>query len=214
MTASAEGEDFVAAVAGHFIKRRGRGTMLSPADLACLAEWERAGVGAATAIRGIDEAFRRGGEIRSLSQCRWAVEEEERRGRAAAAGRDGPRQEEQSLDVKLAALAAALDYAAGRAGEARAEAAIRRAAAAAREAAQTVDAKDAPAAQRALDGIERGLLIELEATLAPAEGAALERDAREELRGRNLKADVARRTARAVVERKLRERFRLPPFSI
>jgi hypothetical protein len=188
--------------------------MLSPADLACLAEWERAGVGAATAIRGIDEAFRRGGEIRSLSQCRWAVEEEERRGRAAAAGRDGPRQEEQSLDVKLAALAAALDYAAGRAGEARAEAAIRRAAAAAREAAQTVDAKDAPAAQRALDGIERGLLIELEATLAPAEGAALERDAREELRGRNLKADVARRTARAVVERKLRERFRLPPFSI
>jgi hypothetical protein len=214
MTASAEDEDFVAAVAGHFVKRRGRGTMLSPADLACLAEWERAGVGAATAIRGIDEAFRRGGEIRSLSRCRWAVEEEQRRSRVAAAGRGGPRPEEQSLDGKLAALAAALDDAAGRAGAARAEAAIRRAAAAAREAGQPVDAKDAPAAQRALDGIERGLLTELEATLAPAEAAALERDAREELRGRKLKADVAGRTARAVVERKLRERFRLPPFSI
>ncbi len=213
MTSPAEDEDFVAAVAGHFVKRRGRGTMLSPTDMACLAEWERAGVDAATAIRGIDEAFRRGGEIRSLRQCRWAVEEEERRGRAAAAGRGAP-QKERSVGEKLAALAAALDDAAGQAGEARAEAAIRRAAAAARDAGQRIDVKDAPATQEALDGIERGLLIELEATLAPAEAAALERDAREELSGRKLKADVARRTARAIVERKLRERFDLPPFSI
>jgi hypothetical protein len=213
MKGPAEDEDFVAAVAGHFIKRRGRGTMLSPADLACLTEWERAGVDAATAIRGIDEAFRRGGEIRSLSQCRWAVEEEERRGRVAAAGRGAPRKE-QSVDEKLAALAAALDDAAERAGEARAEAAIRRAAAAAREAGRSVGAKDAPATQETLDGIERRLLSELEATLAPAEAAALERDAREKLRGRKLKADAARRTTRAVLERKLRERFDLPPFSI
>ncbi len=211
MNGSAEDEDFVAAVAGHFVKRRGRGTMLSPTDLACLTEWERAGVEAATAIRGIDEAFRRGGEIRSLSQCRWAVEEE--RGRGAAAGRGGSLPKGQSLDETLAALAAALNRVAGQAGDVRAEAAIRRAAEAVREMGQPT-AEDAPAAQEALNDIENRLLTALEATLAAAETTALERDAREELRGRNLKADVARRTVRAVVERKLRERFRLPSFSI
>lgn len=86
MPAEAEGEDFLAAVASYFVERRGRGTMLSPAEVALLERWERSGVTAAQARRGIAEAFRRDPEIRSLRQCRWAVEREAR-GRPAG-GRD------------------------------------------------------------------------------------------------------------------------------
>lgn len=213
MKAAADG-DFVAAVAEHFVNRRGRGTMLSPADLACLADWERAGVGAAAAIRGIDEAFRRGGEIRSLRQCRWAVEEELRRGQAGARGPGDDRLGEKSLDEKLASLAAALEDAARDAADARAKAAIHDAAAAARKLAEGAETGNAVKVQNELDEIENGLFTEIENTLTAGDAADLERDARGELRGRELEADIARRTVRAIKTRKLRERFRLPSFTI
>jgi len=210
MKAAAKDADFVAAVAEHFVARRGRGAMLSPADLACLADWERAGVDAATAIRGIDEAFRRGGEIRSLRQCDWAVEAERRRSRAGATGAGEGRLEETSLAAKPAALAAALEEAAASA-DARARAAIQNAAASVRQLAET---KNAVQTQKGLDKIERELFTEIEKTLPAEEAARLEREARAELRGRELDADVARRTVRAITTRKLRERLRLPSFSI
>lgn len=78
MPGEAEREDFVAAVASYFVERRGRGMMLSPAEVALLEAWEQAGVTAAQARRGIAEAFRRDPEIRSLRQCRRAVEREAR----------------------------------------------------------------------------------------------------------------------------------------
>lgn len=214
MKAAAKGTDFVAAVAEHFVARRGRGTMLSPADLACLADWEQAGVGAAAAIRGIDEAFRRGGEIRSLRQCRWAVEAERRRSRAGARSPGEGRLEEKSLAEKSAALAAALEEAGRGAVDARARGAIQNAAAAVRKLAETAETKNAVTAQNELDEIEKELFTEVEKTLPAEEGARLERDARGELRGRELDADVARRTVRAITTRKLRERFRLPSFTI
>ncbi len=213
MKAAADG-DFVAAVAEHFVNRRGRGTMLSPADLACLADWERAGVGAAVVIRGIDEAFRRGGEIRSLRQCRWAVEEELHRGQAGARSPGDDRLGEKSLDEKLASLAAALEDAARDAADARAKAAIHDAAAAARKLAAGAETGNAVKVQNELDEIENGLFTEIENTLTAGDAADLERDARGELRGRELEADVARRTVRAIKTRKLRERFRLPSFTI
>ncbi len=213
MKAAADG-DFIAAVAEHFVTRRGRGAMLSPADLACLADWERAGVGAAAAIRGIDEAFRRGDEIRSLRQCRWAVEEERRRSQAGARSPGDDRLGEKSLDEKLAALAAALEDAARDAAAARAKAAIHDAAAAVRKLAETAETENAVTAQNELDEIENGLFTEIEKTLTAGDAADLERDARGELRGRELEADVARRTVRAIATRKLRERFRLPSFTI
>jgi hypothetical protein len=212
MKAAADG-DFIAAVAEHFVNRRGRGTMLSPADLACLADWERAGVDAAAAIRGIDEAFRRGGEIRSLRQCRWAVEER-RRSQAGARSPGDDRLGEKSLDEKLASLAAALEDAARDAPDARAKAAIHDAAAAARKLAEGAETGNAVKVQNELDEIENGLFTEIENTLTAGDAADLERDARGELRGRELEADVARRTVRAITTRKLRERFRLPSFTI
>jgi hypothetical protein len=213
MKAAADG-DFIAAVAEHFVNRRGRGTMLSPADLACLADWERAGVDAAAAIRGIDEAFRRGGEIRSLRQCRWAVEEERRRNQAGARGPSDDSLAENSLDEKLASLAAALEDAARDAADARAKAAIHDAAAAARKLTEGAESGNAVKVQYELDEIEKELFTEIEKTLPGEEAAGLEREARAELRGREVEAEAARRTVRAITTRKLRERFRLPSFTI
>ncbi len=213
MKAAADG-DFIAAVAEHFVNRRGRGTVLSPADLACLADWERAGVGAAAVIRGIDEAFRRGGEIRSLRQCRWAVEEERRRSRAGTRGPGEGRLAEKSLDEKLASLAAALEDAARDAADARAKAAIHDAAAAARKLAEGTETGNAVKVQNELDEIEKELFVEIRKTLTAGDAADLKRDARGELRGRELEAEAVRRTVRAITARKLRERFRLPSFTI
>ncbi|HUU57028.1 MAG TPA: hypothetical protein VMW93_06785 [bacterium] len=213
MKTPADAADFVATVAEHFIERRGRGAMLSPADLSCLAAWEDEGIGAATAVRGIDETFRRGGEIRSLRQCRWAVEEERRKAQAGAAARAAD--EEPPLEGKLAALAAALDEAA-RGAAAAYRPAVEDAAATVRKLAAEPGREGAGAAemQTALDAVEDDLLVRIEAAVLPAERAALEAAAREKLRGRDLSAEVARRTVRAITLRELRRRLRLPSFAI
>jgi hypothetical protein len=213
MKAPDDAADFVATVAGHFIKRRGRGAMLSPADLSCLAAWEEVGVSAAAAVRGIDEAFRRGGEMRSLRQCRWAVEEERRKAQAGGVARAA--KEEPPPEGKLAALAASLDEAAHGAEPAYREA-LEDAAAAARKLAAAAGRESAVAVetQTALDGIEDDLLGRIEAAVPPAERAALEAAAREKTRGRDLSAEVAARTVRAITLRELRRRLRLPSFAV
>jgi hypothetical protein len=204
--------DFVAAVAEHFIKRRGRGAMLSPADLSCLAAWEEEGISPAAAIRGIDEAFRRGAEIRSLRQCRWAVEEERRKAQAGAVARAAG--EEPSPETKLAALAAALDEAARGVPPAHREALAEALAAVRKIAAESGAVENAADVQSALDDVENDLFAKIEAAMPPAERAALEAAAREKFRGRMLSAEVARRTVRAITLRELRRRLRLPSFAV
>lgn len=213
MNAPADAADFVATVAGHFIKRRGRGVLLSPADLSCLAAWEEEGVSAGAAVRGIDEAFRRGGEIRSLRQCRWAVEEEKRKAQAAGVARGT--EEDRPLEDKLAALATSLEEAA-RGAEAAYREALEDAAASVRRLAGTVAGQgvDAAQTQAALDDVEDHLLGRIEAAVPPGEREALEAAAREKIRGRDLAADVAERTVRAITLRELRRRLRLPSFAI
>ena len=212
MKAPAEAADFVATVAGHFIRRRGRGALLSPADLSCLAAWEEEGVSAGAAVRGIEEAFRRGGEIRSLRQCRWAVEEESRKAQAAGVARGA--EEERPLEDKLAALAAGLDEAARGAETAYREALEEAAAAVGKLATAGTVPAGAAETQAALDGIEDELLGRVEAAAPPAERTELEAAAREKIRGRDLAADVAERTVRAITLRELRRRLRLPSFAI
>ncbi len=73
--------DYVRAVADRFVKLRGRGMFLSPADLETAAGWEKAGVPLGAALRGIAAAFRSRPDIRSLAQCRAAVAAEARRDR-------------------------------------------------------------------------------------------------------------------------------------
>ena len=214
MKAAAKNADFVATVAEHFVARRGRGAMLSPADLACLADWERAGVDAATAIRGIDEAFRRGGEIRSLRQCDWAVQAEYRRSQAGSQRPDAAAPDEIGITAKLAALAASLAEAANAAEDSGIKSAVRDAEGAVRKLAEKAETEAAGRIQNELDKIEKGLISKINKTLPAEEAARLEREARAELRGRDLDADVARRTVRAITARKLRERFRLPSFTI
>ncbi len=214
MKAGADSRDFVAVVAGRFLELRGRGTMLSPADLACLVEWERAGVDATAAIRGINEAFRRGGDIRSLRQCRWAVEEERRKVQRGGGAARTEKKEEPPLNEKLADLASALEEAARNAGERHAAEAVGEAAAAVRKLADRFDGGEVAAAQKALDEIEKELFARIQKAVPSADLAALEAEARGQLRGRKLEAEVARRTVRAILTRKLRERFRLPSFAV
>ncbi len=214
MKAGADSRDFFAVVAGRFLELRGRGTMLSPADLACLVEWERAGVDATVAIRGINEAFRRGADIRSLRQCRWAVEEERRKVQRAGGTARTRKKEEPPLNEKFARLASALEEAARNAGERRAAEAVGEAAAAVRKLAGHPNRADIAAAQKALDEIETELFNRIQKAASPEDLAALEAEARGELRGRKLEAEVARRTVRAILTRKLRERFRLPSFAV
>jgi len=210
MKAGTDSRDFVAVVAGRFLELRGRGTMLSPADLACLEAWERAGVDAATAIRGINEAFRRGGDIRSLRQCRWAVEEERRKAQRGGGAARPEKKEEPPLKEKLAGLGSALEEAARNAEERHAA----EAAAAVRNLADRLDRGSFAAAQKALDEIEKELFARIQKAVPPEDLAALEAEARSQLRGRKLEAAVARRTVRAILTRKLRERFRLPSFAV
>ena len=213
MKAPAEAADFVATVAGHFIRRRGRGALLSPADLSCLAAWEEEGVSVGAAVRGIDQAFRRGGEIRSLRQCRWAVEEE--RAKAQVGGTSRKAEEEPPLEDRLAGLAASLDEAA-RGAEPAYRQALEDAAGAVRGLAAAARGEGAGAVetQAALDGVEDDLLGRIEAAAPPTERASLEAAAREKISGRDLAAEVADRTVRAITLRELRRRLRLPSFAI
>jgi len=75
------GPDYVGTVADYFVKQRGRGSMLSPADLAIVAAWERDGVPLNVVLRGIAAAFRRNPAIRSVAGCRAAVTAELKRTR-------------------------------------------------------------------------------------------------------------------------------------
>jgi hypothetical protein len=68
-------------VTAYFIEKRGRGAFVSPADLALLVEWERAGVPVSAVAQGIDRAVDAFGEVRSVRGCRrFIVAEVERLG--------------------------------------------------------------------------------------------------------------------------------------
>jgi hypothetical protein len=69
-------KEYLELVAAYFVHKRGRGTFVSPADLALLLEWERAGVPAPAVAKGIDRAFEAFGEVRSVRGCRRFIAEE------------------------------------------------------------------------------------------------------------------------------------------
>lgn len=73
--------EYLERVTAYFVEKRGRGTFVSPADLALLLEWERAGVPVSAVARGIDRAVEAFGEVRSVRGCRrFIVAEVERLG--------------------------------------------------------------------------------------------------------------------------------------
>jgi len=209
MTRDAEPADFVADVAAYFVARRGRGAMLSPADAEILLEWERAGAAAAAVKRGIDDAFRRGGDIRSLRQCGWAVAAALGKGRAVGAG--APAAGTDNVAARLGELGDALRAAAARTpgdvGRAAADAAAAVAALAATEG-------DALAAQAALDTLEDELFARVAARLGPAAMAPHAAAARAAVSYKNYPAEVAARTEAAIVRARLRAALGLPSFTL
>jgi len=201
---------YVAAVVAHFVKRRGRGATVSAADLAWVVKWESGGVPLSAAVRGIDDAFRKDGALRSLSQCRWAVAAAAKR---TAGGRDEARAAGPSLADRLQALAAALEAAAARVAPEFGPAA----AAALVEGAARVRRLETTAAEgeeiaRALVEVETATLDAVAAALPPAWTAAVDGDIMRELAAVDMTAATRRATARAVKRQRLRERLRLPRF--
>lgn len=74
-----DNEDYVLAVAEYFLKKKGKGLMLSPGDSALLFKWESENIPIGAIIRGIDKAFSTLDQIWSLKSCRPFVEEELRK---------------------------------------------------------------------------------------------------------------------------------------
>lgn len=79
MEAKTVESEYLERVTAYFIEKRGRGTFVSPADLALLVEWERAGVPVSAVARGIDQAVDAFGEVRSVRGCRRFIAVEVKR---------------------------------------------------------------------------------------------------------------------------------------
>ncbi len=206
-------EDFLTIVAAHFIKLRGRGTMLSPADLELLARWERRGIPAAAAARGITAAFQRGGEIRALEQCAWAVEAQLLTAVSPGGTKSTPPASPAALAKKLDALATALERGAVPASAAPV---LAKAAAEVRRLAHDIGAEascDAEALRRLRD-VEEALLQDLAGRLPRGDLERFRAEAARALAGREVAPEVAGRTQDAIVTTKIRRHFNIPRLSL
>jgi phage terminase Nu1 subunit (DNA packaging protein) len=205
------GADYVAAIAAHFIARRGRGVALSSVDLEIISAWEREGIPLGVVARGVEAAFRRrlGDEIRSLAQCRRAVAAEAARAQLVGPGVKTT-MDTHDLEKTLQALAAALTRAGRDIGDEAMAIALEDAA---RKVRDLAVAPGANAGAR-LKTIESELLDALSASLAPEEMAALDvaaaRGAREdEAHGRDREEAL-----HAKIRETVRGLFDLPDFRI
>ena len=196
---------YLAAVERAFLQRAGRGLMLSPADIALVTQWARAGVPVGVVLEGIDAAFVRppSRAPRGLSYVRASVEAafSAYRARQAGGGASGP-----------AAPRAVAEPAARRlfvAAEAQADALV---AQALRDAARACDALGELADAAAVDAIERALLDRLRAHLSPSDAGAMLReiDARCAQERRGSSPEVWLSVREAQFERALRTRAGLP----
>ena len=205
----ATGDDFLHAVAAHFLKLRGQGMILSPADLEVLARWESQGILAAAAVRGISAAFKWDGEIRSLEQCAWAVAAEVNKS-VSRGGTKAPSPAAFTRAMKV--LAATLERSAGRRSAAPP---LAKAAAEVRRLARDVDAgnSDAPTVLRWLRNIEDAPLPELASRLPQGALERFRADAARSLAGREITPEAARRTQDAIITTMIRRYFDVPRFS-
>jgi hypothetical protein len=196
---------YLAAVERAFLQRAGRGLMLSPADIALVTQWARAGVPVGVVLEGIDAAFAKppSRAPRGLSFVRASVEAafSAYRARQAGGGASGP-----------AAPRAVAEPAARRlfvAAEAQVDALV---AQALRDAARACDALGELADAAAVDAIERALLDRLRAHLSPSDAGAMLReiDARCAQERRGSSPEVWLSVREAQFERALRTRAGLP----
>ena len=196
---------YLAAVERAFLQRAGRGLMLSPADIALVAQWARAGVPVGVVLEGIEAAFVRppSRAPRGLSYVRASVEAafSAYRARQAGGGASGP-----------AAPRAVAEPAARRlteAAEAQADALV---AQALRDAARACEALGELADAASVDAIERALLDRLRAHLSPSDAGVMLReiDARCAQERRGSSPEVWLSVREAQFERALRARAGLP----
>jgi len=196
---------YLTAVERAFLQRAGRGLMLSPADIALVTQWARAGVPVGVVLEGIDGAFLRppSRPPRGLAFVRASVEAAFTAHRARQAG-SGPT---GGAGACLAAGPAARRL--SDAAEAHGDVVV---AQALREAARACEALGDLADAASIDAIERALLDRLRAHLSPSDAGAMLReiDARCAQERRGSSPEVWLSIREAQFERALRARAGLP----
>jgi len=196
---------YLAAVERAFLQRAGRGLMLSPADIALVTQWARAGVPVSVVLEGIDAAFVRlpSRPPRGLTFVRAGVEAAFAAHRARQAGGGSS----ESMPARSAAEPAARRL--FEAAEAQGDAVVAQALS---EAARACVALGDLADAASIDAIERALLDRLRAHLSPSDAGAMlmEIDARCAHERRGSSPEVWLSVREAQFERALRARAGLP----
>jgi DNA-binding transcriptional MerR regulator len=209
---------FYAAGEAAFIRRRGTPFLLSPRDFALLKQWRELGVPIEAVEKGIDDAFSRreeraaSGRVNSLSYCRDAVLAAWERRAESAVGRGEGRDAAPDAAGALARLRESLTAVESRRPDLREplEAATR-------------SLERLSNGQRTPEEIEESL-ARLDRKLATSLYEALPAEERGELDARiekqlstlrdRMDEETARRTARALARRLLRERLDLPRLTL
>jgi hypothetical protein len=201
-----------------FVRRRGTPFLLSPRDFSLLKQWRELGVPIEAIEQGIDDAFSRReergstGRINSLSYCRDAVLAAWERRAASAVGRGTGREDAQGAAEKLARLGAELAELERRRPDLSAPVASAR-----RSAERLAGGAKVPGEiEESLARLDRRLASSLYDALPEGERREVDAEVERQLAPLRARMDeeTARRTARALTRRLLRERLELPRLSL
>jgi hypothetical protein len=201
-----------------FVRRRGTPFLLSPRDFSLLKQWRELGVPMEAVEQGIDDAFSRReergatGRINSLAYCRDAVLAAWERRAETAVGRGAGREDASGAAEKLARLGAELAELERRRPDLAAPAASAR-----RSVERLAGGPKSPGEiEESLARLDRRLATALYDALPEPERREADADVERQLSPLRARMDgeTARRTARALTRRLLRERLVLPRLSL
>lgn len=216
---AAGGQEYFSSLEAEFIRRRGTPFLLSPKDFALMRRWRDLEIPIEDVLVGIDEAFDRReerqatGRVNSLSYCEAAVLEAWERGAAARVGRGGrPADPELPAEAILEELDGRLAEFAAR--EPRFQTAAERARASLTRIRSS--GRSAEQVEESLARLEKKLLKDVEAGLAPPEAEALDTEVSRRLAAEAalMEPRAARRTSEILKRRKLRATFGVPALTL
>lgn len=218
--AEQDARDYFSTIEAEFIRRRGTPFLLSARDFALMRRWRELEIPVEDVIAGIQDSFDRReerqavGRINSLSYCEGAVLEAWERGAAARVGKGGRAPSAETIPVgsRLRELEESLSAFGER--EPRFRAAAEKALASLARLAAS--GKAAELVEDSLARIEKRLLKDVAALLAPQESESLEREVARRLAPEAglMESRALLRTAEILKRRKLREQFGVPTLTL
>ncbi len=214
------GGDYFSTIEAEFIRRRGTPFLLSTKDFALMKRWKELEIPVEDVVAGIHDAFDRreerqaAGRVNSLSYCEGAVLEAWEKGAAARVGKGGGAVAGEAVPV--AARLRDLEGLLRAFGERQAR--FRPAAEKALDSLERLgnSPKSAEQVEESLARVEKKLLKAIAALLPPGEAAAVEREVSRRLapEAESMEAGALRRTAEILRRRKLRELCEVPSLTL